>query len=62
MRRKFIRALCWAIIAGLLIGIVTDWLVLIGMARAFQYIYNFLAFCAIVALLVPALGDKLYER
>ena len=62
MKRKFLRALCWALIAALLVGIIIDWLVILGCARAWQYIYNFSAFCAIVALLVPALGDKLYER
>lgn len=62
MKRNYLRALCWAIIAALLVGIITDWLVLLGCARAWQYIYNISAFCAVVALIVPALGDKLYER
>jgi hypothetical protein len=29
--------------------------------KGWQYIYNFVAFCAVVGLLVPALGDKLHE-
>lgn len=62
MRTNHLRALLWAIIFALAVGIITDWLVILGCARAWQYIYNFSAFCAIVALLVPALGDKLYER
>lgn len=62
MKRKFLCALCWVLIATLLVGIIIDWLVILGCARAWQYIYNFSAFCAIMALLVPALGDKLYER
>lgn len=62
MKLKLLRALCWAIIAVLLVGIIIDWLVILGCARAWQYIYNFSAFCAIVVLLVQALGDKLYER
>jgi len=61
MKRKFIQALCWALIALLAIGIITDWLVLLGCNRGWQYIYNFVAFCAVVGLLVPALGDKLNE-
>lgn len=62
MKRKFLCALCWVLIAALLVGIIIDWLVILGCARAWQYIYNFSAFVVVVALLVPALGDKLYER
>lgn len=58
MERKFTRALLWVLIALLAIGISTDWLVLLGCNRGGQYIYNFVAFCAIWILLVPALGDK----
>ena len=62
MKRKLFRAICIALIAILAIGIVTDWVVVIGFKRSYQYLYNFAALCAIVALLIPALGDKLYER
>lgn len=61
MERKFIRALLWVLIALLALGIITDWLVLLGLNRGWQYIYNFVAFCAVVGLLVLALGDKLNE-
>ena len=61
MKRKLFCALLWALIALLAIGIITDWLVLLGLNRGWQYIYNFVAFGAVVALLVPALGDKLHE-
>lgn len=59
MKRKFLQALCWAIIALLVVGVVTDALVWLGLKRAWQYIYNFVSFCAVVGLLVPALGEKL---
>ena len=61
MKRKLFCALLWALIALLAIGIITDWLVLLGCNRGWQYIYNFVAFGAVVALLVSALGDKLHE-
>lgn len=61
MKRKLFCAFCWALIALLAIGIITDWLVLLGCNRGWQYIYNFVAFGAVVGLLVPALGDKLHE-
>ena len=56
---KIVAALCWVVIALLAIGVVTDALVLLGLKRAWQYIYNFVSFCAVVGLLVPALGEKL---
>ena len=61
MKRNLIRIAAWAIIALLAVGIITDWLVLLGCNRGWQYIYNFVAFGAVVGLLVPALGDKLHE-
>ena len=49
------------LIVVLAVGIVTDWIVFLGFQRSFQYLYNFMAMCAIVALLIRALDNKLYE-
>lgn len=62
MKRKFFCAFCWSAIAILMVGIITDWIVLLGYSRAVQYIFNFFAFCVIVGLLYLAIGDKLYQR
>lgn len=62
MKRKLIRAIYIMLIVVLAVGIVTDWIVSLGFQRSFQYIYNFMAMCAIIALLIPALDNKLYER
>lgn len=62
MKRKIIRAICIMLIVALAVGIVTDWIVFLGFQRSFQYLYNFMAMCAIVALLIRALDNKLYER
>lgn len=48
---KIVAALYWAIIALLAIGVVTDALVLLGIKRVWQYIYNF----ASIFLLIPVL-------
>ncbi len=61
MKRKLIRAICIMLIVVLAVGIVTDWIVFLGFQRSFQYLYNFMAMCAIVALLIRALDNKLYE-
>lgn len=61
MKRKLIRAICIMLIVVLAVGIVTDWIVFLGFQRSFQYLYNFMAMCAIVALLILALDNKLYE-
>lgn len=59
MKRKAIKALCWAIIALLANGVVTDALVLLGLKRAWQYIFNFASiFLFIPVLLYHALRDK----
>lgn len=59
MKRKFIQALCWAVISLLSVGIITDWLVLLGCVRAWQYIFNFASiFLLIPILLYLALRDK----
>lgn len=56
---KIAAALCWAIIALLAIGVVTDALVLLGLKRAWQYIFNFASiFLFIPILLYLALRDK----
>lgn len=61
MKQKLIRAAAWLLISILAVGIITDFLLALGCPHAAQYIYNFLAFCAIVGLLVVALGDNLKE-
>ena len=63
MKRKFIKALCWAIIALLAVGIITDALCALGLPRGWQYAYNaFFFLLALPGLLAGALGDKLqYE-
>jgi hypothetical protein len=48
---KIVAALCWAIIALLVVGVVTDALVWLGLKRAWQYIFNF----ASIFLLIPVL-------
>lgn len=56
---KLVVALCWAFVAILAIGVVTDALVLLGLKRAWQYIFNFASlFFAIPFLLYIALRDK----
>lgn len=62
MKRKFIQALCWAIIALLAVGIITDWLVLLGCKQAWQYTYNIFAFLVTPFLLAVALPDKVFEK
>lgn len=62
MSNKFIKALCWAIIALLAVGIITDWLVLLGCKQAWQYTYNIFAFLVTPFLLAVALPDKLFEK
>lgn len=59
MKRKIIQSLCWAVIALLALGIITDWLVLLGCNQGWQYIFNFASlFFAIPFLLYIALRDK----
>lgn len=59
MKHKFLQALCWAVIALLSVGMVTDALVLLGLKRAWQYIFNFASiFLFIPVLLYHALRDK----
>ena len=56
---KLVVALCWALVAILAIGVVTDALVLLGLKRAWQYIFNFASiFLFIPILLYLALRDK----
>ena len=56
---KIVAALCWVVIALLAIGIATDALVLLGLMRAWQYIFNFASiFLFIPFLLYHALRDK----
>lgn len=56
---KIVAALCWVVIALLAIGIATDALVLLGLKRAWQYIFNFASiFLLIPILLYLALRDK----
>lgn len=62
MKRKIIQALCWAIIALLALGIIIDWLVLLGCKQAWQYTYNIFAFLVTPFLLAVALPDKLFEK
>ena len=62
MKRKIIQALCWAIIALLAIGIITDWLVLLGCVRGWQYIFNFASLLAMPFLLAFALPEKVFEK
>ena len=62
MSNKFLQALCWAIIALLAVGIITDWLVLLGCNRGWQYTYNIFAFLVTPFLLAVALPDKLFEK
>lgn len=62
MKRKFIQALCWALIALLALGMATDWLVMLGLNRGWQYIYNFASLMAMPFLLAVALPEKLFEK
>lgn len=57
--KKIVKIIAWAIIALLAIGVVTDALVLLGLKRAWQYIFNFASiFLFIPVLLYHALRDK----
>lgn len=62
MKRNLIRIAAWAIIALLAVGIITDWLVLLGCKQAWQYTYNIFAFLVTPFLLAVALPDKLFEK
>lgn len=63
MKRKLFRAFCWALIALLAVGIITDALCTLGLSRGWQYAYNaFFFLLALPGLLAGAIGDKLqYE-
>ena len=40
MKRKAIRAIAWTIFSVLALGVITDVLVLLGLNRGWQYVYN----------------------
>lgn len=62
MKRKAIKALCWVAIALLALGMATDWLVLLGCVRGWQYIFNFASLLAMPFLLAVALPEKVFEK
>lgn len=62
MKRNLIRIAAWAIIALLAVGIITDWLVLLGCVRGWQYIFNFASLMAMPFLLAVALPEKVFEK
>lgn len=60
MKHKIPPAIVWLFIGILGLGIITDFLmVLFGLPRVWQWLYNGVAFVCIVALLIVALGDKI---
>lgn len=61
MKRKFLRAFAWVIVAALCLGIVTDFLCALGLVRGWQYLFNFAAFLALPFLVFVGLGEKTYE-
>ena len=63
MKHYIIKAICWALIVVLGLGVITDALLGFGLNRGWQYLFNaFYFLLALPALLYFALGDKLqYE-
>ncbi len=57
-KNKIIRAGAWVIIALLGIGIITDFLCALGLARGWQYIFNCASFLALPILTGVALKDR----
>lgn len=57
-KNKIIRAGAWVIIALLGIGIVTDALCMLGLARGWQFIFNCASFIALPALVYVATKDE----
>lgn len=63
MKHYIIKAICWALIVVLGIGVITDALLGFSLHRGWQYLFNAFYFVlALPVLLYFALGDKLqYE-
>lgn len=60
--KKIVKIIAWALIALLALGMATDWLVLLGCVRGWQYIYNFASLMAMPFLLAVALPEKVFEK
>lgn len=57
MKRNAIRAVAWIIFSVLVLGVITDALVLFGLNRGWQYIYN----AAFFLLALPGFVYVLYK-
>ena len=60
--KKIVKIIAWALIALLALGMATDWLVMLGCARGWQYIFNFASLLAMPFLLAFALPEKVFEK
>ena len=62
MNHKSLRALAWTLIVLLGLGVVTDFLCVLGLVRGWQYIYNAFYFCvALPCLIGVAMRDNLED-
>ena len=60
--KKIVKIIAWALIALLALGMATDWLVMLGCVRGWQYIFNFASLMAMPFLLSGALPEKFFEE
>lgn len=57
MKRKAIRATAWAVYTILALGVITDAMLLFGLPRIWQYVYNL----AVFFIALPAFVFTLYK-